>query len=44
VNEWNINGDLNYIAGWKLLISDCIKDLIIVGGKIIYLQNIEDVV
>lgn len=44
INEWFKTGDLGYIANDNLFISGRKKDLIIVGGKNIYPQDIENIV
>ena len=40
-NEWFHTGDLGYIADGELYVSGRIKDLIIVGGKNVYPQDLE---
>jgi acyl-CoA synthetase (AMP-forming)/AMP-acid ligase II len=44
VDGWFKTGDLGYLAEGELYISGRIKDLIIVGGKNIYPQDIESIV
>ena len=44
VDGWFKTGDLGYLAGGELYISGRKKDLIIVGGKNIYPQDIEAIV
>ena len=44
INGWFKTGDLGYLANGELYISGRKKDLIIVGGKNIYPQDIEDVI
>lgn len=44
VNGWFKTGDLGYFAEGELFVSGRKKDLIIVGGKNIYPQDIEDIV
>lgn len=44
VNGWFKTGDLGYMANGELYISGRKKDLIIVGGKNIYPQDIESIV
>lgn len=44
VDGWFKTGDLGYLAGGELFISGRKKDLIIVGGKNIYPQDIETIV
>lgn len=39
---WYHTGDLGYLAGGELYVSGRIKDLIIVGGKNIYPQDLEE--
>jgi len=41
LDGWFKTGDLGYIAGGELYVSGRIKDMIIVGGKNIYPQDIE---
>jgi len=43
-NEWFLTGDLGYIAEGELYITGRKKDLIIVGGKNIYPQDLENIV
>jgi fatty-acyl-CoA synthase len=43
-NKWFLTGDLGYIAGGELYITGRKKDLIIVGGKNIYPQDLENIV
>ena len=43
-NGWFRTGDLGYLANSELYISGRKKDLIIVGGKNIYPQDIESIV
>lgn len=44
INNWFKTGDLGYLADGELYISGRKKDLIIVGGKNVYPQDIESVV
>ena len=44
LDGWFKTGDLGYIAGGELFVSGRIKDMIIVGGKNIYPQDIEYIV
>lgn len=43
-NGWLMTGDLGYVAGPEVYITGRKKDLIIVGGKNIYPQDVEQVV
>jgi len=43
INDWFKTGDLGYLAGDELYISGRKKDLIIVGGKNVYPQDIESI-
>ena len=41
---WYLTGDLGYLAGGEVYITGRKKDMIIVGGKNIYPQDIENVI
>jgi fatty-acyl-CoA synthase len=41
---WYLTGDLGYLAGGEIYVTGRIKDLIIVGGKNIYPQDLETLV
>ncbi|HZW03836.1 MAG TPA: AMP-binding protein [Anaerolineaceae bacterium] len=44
IDGWYLTGDFGYLAGGELYISGRKKDLIIVGGKNIYPQDVEELV
>lgn len=44
IDGWYLTGDYGYLAGGELYVSGRKKDLIIVGGKNIYPQDIEELV
>jgi acyl-CoA synthetase (AMP-forming)/AMP-acid ligase II len=44
INGWFLTGDYGYMAGGQVYVSGRKKDLIIVGGKNIYPQDIEELV
>ncbi|HXD56317.1 MAG TPA: AMP-binding protein [Thermoleophilaceae bacterium] len=41
---WFLTGDLGYLAGGELFVTGRAKDLVIVGGRNIYPQDVEDAV